>query len=88
MKKSVGYQVGKRGAFGHKYTVLVATSHQEDDPFGYAMQGFLHAEPRGYLGGWIVVNKSSGEIAIVEVSDWSQDDKADYSRTQNVVSKY
>ena len=43
------------------------------------MQGFLYAEATGYpFGGWIVVNKSSGEIAIVEVPDWSQDDKADY----------
>ena len=43
------------------------------------MQGFLYAEATGLpFGGWIVVNKSSGEIAIVEVPDWSQDDKADY----------
>ena len=45
------------------------------------MQGFLYAEATGLpFGGWIVVNKSSGEIAIVEVPDWSQDDKAAYRK--------
>ena len=52
---------------------------KNDDPFGYVMQGFLYAEATGLpFGGWIVVNKSSGEIAIVEVPDWCQEDKQEY----------
>ena len=47
--------------------------------FGYVMQGFLYSEAVGLpFGGWIVVNKSSGEVAVVEVPDWSQDDKKEY----------
>lgn len=67
-------------AFKYKYTGTGGyEAIKRDDPFGYAMQGFLYAEATGLpFGGWIVVNKSSGEIAIVEVPDWSQDDKADY----------
>ena len=67
-------------AFKYKYTGSGGyEAIKNDDPFGYAMQGFLYAEATGLpFGGWIVVNKSSGEIAIVEVPDWSQDDKADY----------
>ena len=49
---------------------------KKDDPFGYVMQGFLYAEATGLpFGGWIVVNKSSGEVAVVEVPDWCQEDK-------------
>ena len=27
------------------------------------------------FGGWIVINKSSGEVAIVEAYDWTGEDK-------------
>ena len=50
-----------------------------EDPFGYVMQGYLYAESMKMpFGGWIVVNKSSGEILEVPVPDWSQDDKQRY----------
>jgi len=52
---------------------------KKDDPFGYVMQGFLYAEAAGMpFGGWIVVNKSSGEVACVDVPDWCQEDKEEY----------
>ena len=52
---------------------------KKDDPFGYVMQGFLYSEAVGMpFGGWIVVNKSSGEVAVVEVPDWCQEDKEEY----------
>jgi len=52
---------------------------KKDDPFGYVMQGFLYAEATGMpFGGWIVVNKSSGEVACVDVPDWCQEDKEEY----------
>src|SRR3990167_243492 len=40
---------------------------REDDPFGYIPQAYLYAEAEHEkFGGWIVVNKSTGEWAILE----------------------
>lgn len=42
----------------------------EDDPFGYIGQGYLYSEGMGLpFGGWIAVNKSTGEIAVLEVPE-------------------
>ena len=50
-----------------------------DDPFGYVMQGYLYSAATGMpFGGWIVVNKSSGEVALVEAPDWQDEDRARY----------
>ena len=50
-----------------------------DDPFGYVMQGYLYSAATGMpFGGWIVVNKSSGEVALVEAPDWQDEDRAKY----------
>ena len=50
-----------------------------DDPFGYVMQGHLYGAATGLdFGGWIVINKSSGEVAIVEAYDWTGDDRIAY----------
>ena len=52
---------------------------KEDDPFGYLMQGHLYAEARGMdFGGWIVVDKSSGEIQFVQAPDDQQEDRDHY----------
>jgi|TARA_A100001515_G_scaffold141526_1_gene138645 hypothetical protein len=65
-------------AFKNKYRGGYETLTQED-PFGYVMQGHLYGEATGLpFGGWIVVNKSSGELLFVEVPDWKQDDKETY----------
>lgn len=41
---------------------------EKDDPFGYIGQLYLYADAQKKdAGGWIVVDKSSGEIAVVEV---------------------
>lgn len=51
----------------------------DEDPFGYIMQGFLYAESMGMpFGGWLVVNKSSGEILEVPVPEWHDTDKKKY----------
>ena len=43
------------------------------------MQGFLYAEAMGMpFGGWLVVNKSSGEILEVPVPEWHDTDKHKY----------
>jgi len=51
----------------------------EEDPFGYIMQGYLYSEAMGMpFGGWLVVNKSSGEILEVPVPDWQDSDRKKY----------
>lgn len=52
---------------------------KEDDPFGYLMQGHLYSESKGLnFGGWIVVDKSSGEIKFVEAPDDQKQDRNIY----------
>ena len=72
-------------AFKQKFTGFEGYEGiKNDDPFGYVMQGFLYSEACGLpFGGWIVVNKSSGEVAVVEVPDWSQSDKEEYLKEAN-----
>ena len=51
----------------------------DDDPFGYIIQGHLYGEATGLpFGGWIVINKSSGEVTVVEAPDWQTDDRKEY----------
>ena len=39
----------------------------DDDPFGYVNQGYLYAEAdKSKFGGWIAINKSTGEWAVAE----------------------
>ena len=65
-------------AFNYKYSGGY-DKLKEDDPFGYLMQGYLYSEATGLpFGGWIVVNKSSGQVLVVEVPDWKQEDKKEY----------
>jgi len=67
-------------AFKFKYTGYGGYDKiKEDDPFGYVMQGHLYGEATGLpFGGWIVVNKSSGELAMVEAPDWQAEDRKEY----------
>ena len=67
-------------AFKFKYTGYGGYEKiKEDDPFGYIMQGHLYGEATGLpFGGWIVVNKSSGQVAIVEAPDWQDEDRKLY----------
>lgn len=52
---------------------------KEDDPFGYIMQGFLYSESQGLpFGGWIAINKSSGEWDFVEAPDNQDEDRETY----------
>ena len=39
----------------------------KDDPFGYVSQGYLYADADDKkFGGWIAINKSTGEWSVVE----------------------
>tara|TARA_X000001388_G_scaffold2701_1_gene2010 strand:+ start:1515 stop:2390 length:876 start_codon:yes stop_codon:yes gene_type:complete len=43
---------------------------KEDDPFGYIVQGHLYGEANNMpFGGWIVINKSTGEWAVVDAPE-------------------
>jgi len=69
--------------FGKGYDGL-----KEDDPFGYVMQGHLYAESKGLpFGGWIVVDKSSGEIQFVDAPDDQSDDRDKYLEDASDVVK-
>jgi len=60
---------------------------KDDDPFGYVMQGHLYAEAKGLdFGGWIVVDKSSGEIEFVQAPSDQAEDREEYlTKAHNVV---
>ena len=49
---------------------------KEDDSFGYVVQGSLYSDSSGKpFGGWIVINKSTGEWQVVETPTYSDDYK-------------
>ena len=51
-------------------------SVEEDDNFGYVVQGSLYSDSAGKpFGGWIVINKSTGEWQIVETPKYNEDYK-------------
>lgn len=48
----------------------------EDDAFGYASQGFMYADSEDKdFGGWIVINKASGEWVVCEAPELQEEDK-------------
>jgi hypothetical protein len=52
---------------------------KEDDPFGYIMQGYLYSEAQDMpFGGWIAINKSTGEWDFVEAPNDQQQDREEY----------
>jgi hypothetical protein len=66
-------------AFKHKFGFGGYDSIKEDDPFGYVMQGYLYATAMNIpFGGWIVINKSSGQIAVAEAPEWQDEDRVRY----------
>jgi hypothetical protein len=57
---------------------------KEDDPFGYVMQGHLYGESENKrFGGWIVINKSSGEWDFVEAPEEQSEDRKAYIADAN-----
>ena len=49
---------------------------KEDDVFGYIVQGYLYSQAKNKeFGGWIVVNKASGEWAVCEAPSIQEADK-------------
>lgn len=51
---------------------------KSDDPFGYVVQGYLYAEAAGYpFGGWIAINKATGEWSVCETPELTDRDRQD-----------
>jgi len=49
---------------------------KEDDPFGYVMQGHLYGEGENApFGGWIAINKVTGEFAVCKAPDNQEKDR-------------
>ena len=49
---------------------------KEDDAFGYIVQGYLYSQSKNKdFGGWIVINKASGEWTICEAPEIQEKDK-------------
>ena len=80
-------------AFEHKFKSFNAV--KEDDSFGYVAQGFGYANASGKdFGGWIVINKSTGEWKFVEADTSCADeydqvikDTYDYIATDSPFEK-
>jgi len=49
---------------------------KEDDVFGYISQGYLYSQSKNKdFGGWIVINKASGEWVVCEAPELQEEDK-------------
>ena len=68
--------MGKFGEFG-SYNKI-----KNDDPFGYIMQGHLYGEAdNSPFGGWIAVNKVTGEFAVCEAPVNQEEDRKEMLQT-------
>lgn len=56
-------------AFAHKFGPKGGFNRvREDDPFGYVVQGYIYSEAENVpFGGWIAINKETGEWNVVTV---------------------
>ena len=64
-------------AFEHKFGDMGGYKKlKEDDVFGYIVQGYLYSQAKNKdFGGWIVVNKASGEWTVCEAPAIQEEDK-------------
>ena len=61
---------------------------KEDDAFGYIMQGHLYGESKNLpFGGWIVINKSSGERAVVPAPEDQMEERKQLILEANDIVK-
>ena len=62
------YDIKSASDFSYKYKFKKGfDTVKQDDPFGYVSQGYLYAKSMGLpFGGWIVVNKNTGDIHVTE----------------------
>ena len=68
--------VSKFGEFG-SYNKI-----KDDDPFGYIMQGHLYGEAdNSDFGGWIAINKVTGEFAVCNAPENQEEDRKEVLQT-------
>jgi len=61
---------------------------KDDDAFGYIMQGHLYGESKNLpFGGWIVINKSSGEWAVVPAPEDQMEERKQLILEANDIVK-
>ena len=61
---------------------------EKDDPFGYAAQLYGYAEAKGRKArGWIVMNKETGDLKIVEAVDTPENRKKQLDRLRENIYK-
>jgi hypothetical protein len=67
-------------AFDHKFGEMGGYKKiKSDDAFGYITQGYLYSESVGKeFGGWIVINKASGEWTVCEAPIVQDEDKKEF----------
>jgi len=61
---------------------------KDNDPFGYIMQGHLYGEAdNSDFGGWIAVNKVTGEFAVCEAPENQKEDREEMVKTASETIK-
>jgi hypothetical protein len=77
-------------AFNHKFGNFGGyEAIKKEDTFGYLMQGYLYSTAVDLpFGGWIVVNKNSGEWVVCHAPDDQEDDRRRYIEDAKSRAKY
>lgn len=77
-KKVYDIKTASQYAYEHKFVSTTALS--SNDTFGYFAQGFGYAEAdKKDFGGWIVINKNTGDFKVLEIPESSHEElKAKY----------
>jgi len=77
-------------AFNHKFGSFGGYEKiKEDDAFGYVMQGYLYSTAVGLpFGGWIVVNKASGEWTVCNAPEDQEADRKAYMKEALTRAKF
>lgn len=75
------YDVKTASDYSYKNKFLDYTTLKSDDPFGYIDQLIGYAKAEGCLfGGWIVLNKSTGDFKVIEFTDNMKTVEGDFTK--------
>jgi len=76
------WDVKSASSYSYKEKFADYESLKEEDHFGYLVQLYGYAKARGLPpGGWVVVDKSSGEMKFIEVPDNWEEEQAEAINT-------
>lgn len=69
------YDIKTASPFAYEHKFASADSLRKGDSFGYYAQGFGYAlADKTPFGGWIALNKSTGEFKVVSIPEYEQDE--------------